>query len=213
MLPISNDPKNSLILYSSLGSMLEGTTFDKAYKKAFTEEFKRTNEEGKDPADAFRLASKKAAEESLKTTPLLFRLNFYCNIWKADHDDFIDWDHINKVLNENLDEFDFDAGRREVHSYKELSDYKVDVELAMADIQPWIKRKCKECNRDFILLFSEVEYFGNKGLKLPRRCFNCRKGIKVEKPKTHFNMEEENKNREDFKTSAFKDALKKAKLI
>lgn len=213
MLMRTNDPEKTLALFSSLGSIFEGSSFDQAYKKAFIEEFKKANEEGKEPADAFRLASKKAAEESLKAMPLLFRLNFYCNIWKKDQDELIDWDHINKVLNENLHEFDFDAGRREVHSYKELTDYRVDVELATSDINPWIKRKCKECGRDFIMLFSEAVYFEEKGLKLPRRCYECRKGIKSTESKDGTKVDELIKEREEFKTSAFKSALTKANLI
>ena len=38
----------------------------------------------------------------------------------------------------------------------------------------WQKRLCKDCGNTFFMDFSEVEFFRNKGLYLPKRCPKCR---------------------------------------
>ena len=38
-----------------------------------------------------------------------------------------------------------------------------------------IKRKCKQCGKEFVLSDSEVKFFNDKNLELPKRCSACRK--------------------------------------
>lgn len=38
-----------------------------------------------------------------------------------------------------------------------------------------IKRKCKQCGREFVLSDSEIKFFNDKNLELPKRCSACRK--------------------------------------
>lgn len=38
-----------------------------------------------------------------------------------------------------------------------------------------IKRKCKQCGKEFVLSDSEVKFFNDKNLELPKRCSECRK--------------------------------------
>lgn len=45
--------------------------------------------------------------------------------------------------------------------------------MGLEDIFEW--RKCKECGADFFIAFGEKEYFESHGLKLPHRCYDCRK--------------------------------------
>ena len=45
-----------------------------------------------------------------------------------------------------------------------------------------IKRKCKQCGKEFVLSDSEIKFFNDKNLELPKRCNECRrenKNIKV----------------------------------
>lgn len=38
-----------------------------------------------------------------------------------------------------------------------------------------IKRKCKQCGEEFTLTDSEIKFYNDKGLNLPKRCSECRK--------------------------------------
>lgn len=38
-----------------------------------------------------------------------------------------------------------------------------------------IKRKCKQCGKEFALSDSEIKFFNDKNLELPKRCSECRK--------------------------------------
>lgn len=38
-----------------------------------------------------------------------------------------------------------------------------------------IKRKCKQCGKEFVLSDSEIKFFNDKNLELPKRCNECRK--------------------------------------
>ena len=37
------------------------------------------------------------------------------------------------------------------------------------------KRKCKQCGEEFTLTDSEIKFYNDKGLNLPKRCSECRK--------------------------------------
>ena len=52
-----------------------------------------------------------------------------------------------------------------------------------------IKRNCKQCGKEFVLSDSEVKFFKDKNLELPKRCGECRK---------------ENKNNKDYNINSIK---------
>lgn len=52
-----------------------------------------------------------------------------------------------------------------------------------------IKRNCKQCGKEFVLSDSEVKFFKDKNLELPKRCSECRK---------------ENKNNKDYNINSIK---------
>ena len=122
---------------------------------------------------------------------------------------------------------------RAVSSIEELKQYKVDIELALSDIQPWIIRKCKQCGEDFTIFFSESEYFNSKDMQLPKRCKKCRKARKEAANKNiddshqalaelvnrdlkklensiEESIKEAKEERQKFRTSSMSDALKRA---
>lgn len=41
-----------------------------------------------------------------------------------------------------------------------------------------ITRKCKQCGKEFTLSDSEIEFYNNKGLNIPKRCKECREANK-----------------------------------
>ena len=44
-----------------------------------------------------------------------------------------------------------------------------------------IKQKCKQCGKEFELSDSEIKFYKDKGLSLPKRCEDCRKANKAQK--------------------------------
>ena len=52
-----------------------------------------------------------------------------------------------------------------------------------------IKRNCKQCGKEFVLSDSEVKFFKDKNLELPKRCSECSK---------------ENKNNKDYNINSIK---------
>ena len=170
-----------------LGSAFKGTPFDKAFTETFKEKYKELLESGTDAMTAFSKANAYASLEALKQLPLLFRLNYLLNTLVPKNDEneenkveAIDWELVNKILNANLGEFEYRPDKkRTVNSMDELKQYRVDVELAMNEIQPWIVKKCKDCKNSFSMNFGEVEYFSRKNMSIPKRCPVCRKAKKV----------------------------------
>lgn len=48
-----------------------------------------------------------------------------------------------------------------------------------------IKQKCRQCGKDFELSDSEIKFYKDKGLSLPKRCEECRKANRAEKEESH----------------------------
>lgn len=231
------DPSKTLTTMAMLGSMLEGTSFDKTYRKVFQENYdKFKTDESIDPMTAFRKANLEATKESLKELPLFMRLNYILNnLYRNENNEIIegmiDWKNINDILTKNVDDTDYQF-IKEVKSVKEITQLKLDIEFAMADLQPWKISKCKDCHEEFHMNFSEVMYFLEKGMKLPKRCPECRKARKgdgtLEEKKARAikaandrkkkadnfkkSVEKAQKDREEYKTSIMSNALKKAGL-
>ena len=51
----------------------------------------------------------------------------------------------------------------------------------LCDANDFLIRTCKDCGEYFILPASDVEWFENKGFKLPVRCIKCRLKRKKER--------------------------------
>ena len=219
--------------------------FDKVFKETFTKTFAELKETT-DGITAFQKANAAATAQSIRFLPLLMRINYLLislvNIDDAkkenveDIDPLIDWEFINQILTDNIEPSDYNCGERKVNSIEELKQYKIDIELALSDIQPWIIRKCKECGEDFTIFFSEAEYFNGKDMQLPKRCKKCRKArkeaankkiddshqalaelvnrdlenIKKLEMDIEKSIKEAKEERQKFGTSSMVDALKKA---
>lgn len=235
---MSNNKLPDLNSMAMLGSMFEGTEFDKKFKETFDVEYKALIESKEEPIVAFRLANIKATRESLKCLPLVFRLNYLMNSFigkeNENADELIDWDLVNEIITTNIEEFDYQFGRK-VNSYEELKNLRIEVDLAYSDLQHWRASKCKDCHEDFNMNFGEVLYFVEKGMKLPKRCPACRKArkegntpeekkanvqasiksrhkIRDEEKKLEEKLQKSQKEREEYKTSTMSEALKKAGL-
>ena len=61
-----------------------------------------------------------------------------------------------------------------------------------------IKRNCKQCGKDFVLSDSEIKFFKDKNLDLPKRCSECRKENKNNSSSKNSNKNENiNSNKND----------------
>lgn len=65
-----------------------------------------------------------------------------------------------------------DTGMRAVEHRN--SRLKTDV-LQLKSDHDFVIRTCKECQNYFILVKSETDWFANKKLHIPSRCYTCRK--------------------------------------
>lgn len=217
-----------------IGSVFEGTAFDKAFKTTFDTVYQKLKDE-KDPVTAFQLANKIATKESLKYLPVVMRVNYLLNTTFNNDiaDESIDWKTVNEILTSNIEDVDYNSVK-EVNSFEELKQLKISIECAMADLEPWITRKCKDCDENFSMFFSEIDYFVSRDLHLPKRCSKCRKSRKTGNEDKTDNkkilaknvtknlkrteeelvkaIEENQKAREEFKTSSMSDAFKRAGL-
>lgn len=234
--------KYNLATMAAIGNLFEGTTFDKVFKETFQKTFAELKETT-DGITAFQKANAAATAQSIRFLPLLMRINYLLNSlvkideakkeYVEDIDPFIDWEFINQILTDNIAPSDYSCGERKVSSVEELKQYKIDIELALSDIQPWIIRKCKQCGEEFSIFFSEAEYFNGKDMQLPKRCKKCRKARKEAANKNiddshqalaelvnrdlkklensiEESIKEAKEERKKFGTSSMADALKRA---
>ena len=73
-----------------------------------------------------------------------------------------------------------------------------------------IKRKCKQCGKEFVLSDSEIKFFNDKNLELPKRCSSCRKENKNKEYNIDSNKRETvNNNYKDNSYNNYKNNVKK----
>ncbi|MDU2490388.1 MAG: zinc-ribbon domain containing protein [Clostridium celatum] len=77
-----------------------------------------------------------------------------------------------------------------------------------------IKRKCKQCDKEFVLSDSEIKFFNDKNLELPKRCNACRKENKNNKEYNIDSSKREkiNNNYKDNSYNNYKNTSKKKTL-
>ncbi len=69
-----------------------------------------------------------------------------------------------------------------------------------------IKRKCKQCGKEFVLSDSEIKFFNDKNLELPKRCSECRKENKNNK---EYNMDSSKSKNNNIKDNNKNNVKKK----
>lgn len=79
-----------------------------------------------------------------------------------------------------------------------------------------IKRKCKQCGKEFVLSDSEIKFFNDKNLELPKRCSECRKENKnnnkeynIENSKSEKINNNNNNNKDNIHKNYKSDSKKK----
>lgn len=117
-------------------------------------------------------------EEFLRTKPLWMRLNLLSNklgnaLSQGHTSDDINWGKINKYLTENVDEYDYNCVDL-IKCPDDLFNTRANCIAASCGLGAWQKHTCKDCGETFYMTYSEVEFFRNKELHVPKRCKKCR---------------------------------------
>lgn len=129
----------------------------------------------------------KAQEDALLNMPMWMRLNWALNtigqIYNRHPERVpdIDWDKVNRLLTENVDEYDFNLIDAPIHSLDELCHVQDSCIQATVIGGPWQRRTCKDCGCTFLMSYSEVTFFERNQLHVPKRCPECRAARKERK--------------------------------
>ena len=115
---------------------------------------------------------------TLKKMPLWMRLNYFINrisqaIADGHTNEDVKWDYINEMCTADLDPFDYNMFES-VSTIEELDKHRFNALCAAEGLGPWHKHKCKDCGKDFHMMYKEVHFYEEKGLSLPKRCKACR---------------------------------------
>lgn len=154
--------------------------------KVFEEKFKEEIKKEGDPVTVVKNAFDKAGIEYVKTFPVWMRCNYLLNTIAnvpEDKRDNIKWDFVNEVLSAQTESLDFNIFD-EIRSIDDLTQLKLDSTIAEIPEfnAPYFRKKCKCCNEEFTLTRGEINSYFKKGLKVPSRCYYCRKNIERPKP-------------------------------
>lgn len=68
-----------------------------------------------------------------------------------------------------------------------------------------IKRKCKQCGKEFVLSDSEIKFFNDKNLELPKRCSECRKENKNNNKAYNIDSSKSEKINNNYKDNNYKN--------
>lgn len=126
-------------------------------------------------------------EDALLNMPMWMRLNWALNtigqIYNRHPERVpdIDWDKVNRLLTENVDEYDFNLIDAPIHSLDELWHVREPCIQATVLGGPWQQHTCKDCGRTFLMSYSEVTFFERNQLCVPKRCPECRAARKERK--------------------------------
>jgi hypothetical protein len=118
------------------------------------------------------------------------KMHFACEIKQESEETILLWFEEN-----NSYDFSVRINKNSFHDYYNGNENKIKhyniIEMCENDILQILKqlieiqlqkeRRCKECNRKFILSLNDIKFFKNKGLDLPVRCSDCRRARKLSK--------------------------------
>lgn len=129
----------------------------------------------------------KVQEDALLNMPMWMRLNWALNAVGQIYNQRpelvpdIDWDKVNRLLMENVSEYDFNLIDAPVHSLDELCRVRESCIQTSVLGGSWQQHICKDCGRTFFMDYSEVMFFERNQLRVPKRCPECRAARKERK--------------------------------
>lgn len=129
----------------------------------------------------------KVQEDALLNMPMWMRLNWALNAVGQIYNQRpelvpdIDWDKVNRLLAENVSEYDFNLMDAPIQSLDELRHAREACIQASVLGGSWQRRTCKDCGRTFFMDYNEVMFFERNQLRVPKRCPECRAARKERK--------------------------------
>lgn len=87
----------------------------------------------------------------------------------------IDWDEVLEIMRQfSSEKGGFNIFPDGIGSLEDFLDLRDNILDAYLNNKPLLRRKCRECGREFFIYKSEMESYNEKGLMLPKRCKSCR---------------------------------------
>jgi len=110
----------------------------------------------------------------LKISPVALRVSYFLNtLNKVDEKFSIDWNLIYGYLRKYPFPNDFNNFEKP-NSIEDLIDISHKIALATFNFEFWRKETCIDCHKTFYLSKSEIDFFLDRNLYLPKRCKECR---------------------------------------
>lgn len=89
--------------------------------------------------------------------------------------DQVNWDYVMKNLMSNQDPTDFNIIPEKITSFEQVTEIYTQILNAMImTSNPWRKEVCKDCGEEFTISSSEIAFYRQKNLCIPKRCQKCR---------------------------------------
>lgn len=129
----------------------------------------------------------KVQEDALLNMPMWMRLNWALNAVGQIYNQRpelvpdIDWDKVNRLLAENVSEYDFNLMDAPIQSLDELCHARESCIQASVLGGSWQRHVCKDCGHTFFMDYNEVMFFERNQLRVPKRCPECRAARKERK--------------------------------
>lgn len=129
----------------------------------------------------------KVQDDALLNMPMWMRLNWALNTvgqiynQRPELVSSIDWDKVNRLLAENVSEYDFNLMDAPIQSLDELCHARESCIQASVLGGSWQRHVCKDCGHTFFMDYNEVMFFERNQLRVPKRCPECRAARKERK--------------------------------
>lgn len=126
-----------------------------------------------DAITKFKLAGNAMKIAILKEIPVWMKFNMISWMIPNTDDKNINWAKVNELLKPN-NEYDFNAFEY-IDSKQKFYNAAVDSKIATVKEfnQPFVKRKCIKCGKEYTLTAGEVMFYCKKEWPLPNRCKIC----------------------------------------
>ena len=108
------------------------------------------------------------------SSPLFVKIGFILNCIVYDIN--VDWNLVNKIIFKDKEEYDYNIDVPErFTSVEQLFELRSNIYLASSDKKPYYTAIYKSCGDRFALNYGKISFFISRGLKVPKRCMECRK--------------------------------------
>ena len=114
----------------------------------------------------------------LTNVPLFIKLSFILNsineFSNNQKQEDIDWDLVNLLINNSRLVYDYNIDiPKRFTDIDQLYSLRSIIFMAVNDLQPYYRQKCKTCGETFDLNYGEINFYHQQELKVPTHCKPC----------------------------------------